>query len=135
MIGTQAVLLGDLANKAVQKRDLSEADFVYLWANGVHLKVRLDEAKACVLVMVGVRAHRPAIDHPHVMNALAASAKSTLRDPIAQRVERMYSSMVRKIVSGPPSHAGFGSGCPGAGWYTHQRLPHGSSIRASVSDP
>jgi putative transposase len=28
----------------------------YVWADGVHLKVRLDEAKACVLVMVGVRA-------------------------------------------------------------------------------
>ncbi len=43
-------------HKAFQKRDLSEADFVYVWADGVHLKVRLDEAKACVLVMVGVRA-------------------------------------------------------------------------------
>ncbi|GAA2062933.1 hypothetical protein GCM10009839_87710 [Catenulispora yoronensis] len=27
-----------------------------MWADGVHLTVRLDEAKACVLVMVGVRA-------------------------------------------------------------------------------
>ncbi len=53
----------------------------------------------------------------------------------AQRAERMYSSMVRKTVSEPPSHTGFGSGCPGVGWYTHQRLPHGSSTRASVSDP
>ncbi len=29
---------------------------VYLWADGVHLNVRLDEAKLCLLVMVGVRA-------------------------------------------------------------------------------
>jgi putative transposase len=43
-------------HKAFQKRDLSGLDFVYVWADGVHLKVRLDEAKACVLVMVGVRA-------------------------------------------------------------------------------
>ena len=43
-------------HKAFQKRDLSEADFVYVWADGVQLKVRLDEVKACVLVMVGVRA-------------------------------------------------------------------------------
>ena len=43
-------------HKAFQKRDLSATDFVYVWADGVHLKVRLDQAKACVLVMVGVRA-------------------------------------------------------------------------------
>jgi transposase-like protein len=29
---------------------------VYVWADGVHLKVRLDEAKASVLVLLGVRA-------------------------------------------------------------------------------
>jgi len=44
-------------HKGFQKRDLSKTDFVYVWADGVHLKVRLDEAKACVLVMVGVRAN------------------------------------------------------------------------------
>jgi transposase-like protein len=43
-------------HKAFQKRDLSATDFVYVWADGVHLKVRLDQAKACVLVLVGVRA-------------------------------------------------------------------------------
>ena len=41
-------------HKAFQARDLSKTDFVYVWADGVHLKVRLDEARACVLVMVGV---------------------------------------------------------------------------------
>ncbi|MFL6072057.1 MAG: IS256 family transposase [Mycobacteriales bacterium] len=43
-------------HKAFQARDLCRTDFVYVWADGVHLKVRLDQAKACVLVMVGVRA-------------------------------------------------------------------------------
>lgn len=43
-------------HRAFQKRDLSATDFVYVWADGVHLKVRLDQAKACVLVLVGVRA-------------------------------------------------------------------------------
>ena len=43
-------------HKAFQVRDLSTTDFVYVWADGVHLKVRLDQAKACVLVMIGVRA-------------------------------------------------------------------------------
>ena len=42
-------------HQAFQARDLSKTDFVYVWADGVHLKVRLDEAKACVLVLIGVR--------------------------------------------------------------------------------
>jgi transposase-like protein len=36
-------------------RDLSGVDYLHLWADGVHLNVRLDEAKLCLLVMVGVR--------------------------------------------------------------------------------
>ncbi|MFJ8787355.1 IS256 family transposase [Streptomyces sp. NPDC102476] len=41
---------------AFQDRDLSATDYVYVWADGVHLRVRLDQAKACVLVLIGVRA-------------------------------------------------------------------------------
>jgi len=41
---------------AFTRRDLSGCDYVYVWADGVHLKVRLEEAKACVLVVLGVRA-------------------------------------------------------------------------------
>lgn len=37
-------------------RDLSDTDYVYLWADGIHLKVRLDQQKLCLLVMIGVRA-------------------------------------------------------------------------------
>jgi len=37
-------------------RDLSGVDFVYLWADGVHVNVRLEEHKLCLLVLVGVRA-------------------------------------------------------------------------------
>ena len=36
-------------------RDLSGVDYVYLWADGIHLNVRLDEEKLCLLVMIGVR--------------------------------------------------------------------------------
>jgi transposase-like protein len=42
--------------KAFAERDLSQADFVYLWADGVHFNVRLGEDRLCVLVIVGVRA-------------------------------------------------------------------------------
>ncbi|MFF3957640.1 IS256 family transposase [Streptomyces sp. NPDC001890] len=38
-----------------QERDLSDRDFVYAWADGVHPKVRLGQAHSCVLVLLGVR--------------------------------------------------------------------------------
>lgn len=41
---------------AFQDRDLSATDYVYVWADGVHLRIRLEEAKAAVLVLMGVRA-------------------------------------------------------------------------------
>lgn len=42
--------------KAFSKRDLSSTDYVYLWVDGIHLKVRLEQEKLCLLVMIGVRA-------------------------------------------------------------------------------
>jgi transposase-like protein len=42
--------------KTFQERDLSGTDFVYLWVDGIHLKVRLEQEKLCLLVMIGVRA-------------------------------------------------------------------------------
>ena len=42
--------------KAFGKRDLSATDYVYLWVDGIHLKVRLEQEKLCLLVMIGVRA-------------------------------------------------------------------------------
>jgi len=41
---------------AFGRRDLSGSDYVYLWVDGIHLKVRLDQQKLCLLVMIGVRA-------------------------------------------------------------------------------
>ena len=37
------------------QRDLSTVDYVYVWVDGVHFTVRLDEARLCTLVIVGVR--------------------------------------------------------------------------------
>jgi putative transposase len=37
-------------------RDLADRDFVYCWADGVHFRVRLEQARLCCLVIVGVRA-------------------------------------------------------------------------------
>lgn len=37
-----------------RRRDLSQKDYVYLWADGVHLPIRLEEENLCLLVIVGV---------------------------------------------------------------------------------
>ena len=36
-------------------RDLSGVDYVYLWVDGIHVNIRLEEHKLCLLVMIGVR--------------------------------------------------------------------------------
>ena len=41
--------------KTFAGRDLSGTDYVYLWVDGIHLKVRLEQEKLCLLVMLGVR--------------------------------------------------------------------------------
>jgi Transposase, Mutator family len=42
--------------KAFNRRDLSHVDYVYLWADGVHFNIRLEEDRLCCLILVGVRA-------------------------------------------------------------------------------
>jgi transposase-like protein len=41
---------------AFGSRSLAEVDYVYMWVDGIHLKVRLEQDKVCLLVMIGVRA-------------------------------------------------------------------------------
>jgi putative transposase len=38
------------------RRDLSGVDYVYMWADGVHFNIRLEEDRLCCLVLIGVRA-------------------------------------------------------------------------------
>jgi transposase-like protein len=42
--------------RAFAARDLSAVDYVYLWVDGIHVNIRLEEHKLCLLVMIGVRA-------------------------------------------------------------------------------
>jgi len=39
-----------------QQRDLSHVDYVYLWADGVHFNIRLEEGRQCILVLMGATA-------------------------------------------------------------------------------
>ena len=41
---------------AWRKRDLSKHQYVYIWADGIHFNIRSDEAKQCILVVIGVTA-------------------------------------------------------------------------------
>lgn len=42
-------------HRAFMARDLSERDYVYVWVDGVHFNVRLEQDRLCCLVIVGVR--------------------------------------------------------------------------------
>jgi putative transposase len=42
--------------EAFTKRSLHDIDYVYQWVDGIHLKVRREADKLCLLVMIGVRA-------------------------------------------------------------------------------
>ncbi|MEU3220966.1 hypothetical protein [Streptomyces sp. NPDC006971] len=47
---------------AFQQRDLTESDYVYVWADGVHPKVRLGQAHSCVLVLMGAAGRHKGTD-------------------------------------------------------------------------
>ena len=42
--------------RAFMERELSGTDYVYVWADGVHMNIRLEQARLCLLVMIGIRA-------------------------------------------------------------------------------
>jgi transposase-like protein len=42
--------------RAFGNRSLAGSDYVYVWVDGIHLKVRLEADKVCLLVVIGVRA-------------------------------------------------------------------------------
>jgi len=42
--------------RAFGDRSLAGSDYVYIWVDGIHLKVRLEADKVCLLVIIGVRA-------------------------------------------------------------------------------
>jgi putative transposase len=53
---TRLVTQWQADHQAFCRRDLTDRDYVYVWADGVHFRVRLEQARLCCLVIVGVRA-------------------------------------------------------------------------------
>ena len=51
---TRMTAAWDQEYAAFQQRDLSAKDYVYVWADGVHFNIRLEEDRLCTLVMIGV---------------------------------------------------------------------------------
>jgi putative transposase len=41
--------------EAFRRRDLADRDYVYLWADGIHFTIRLEDERLCTLVLIGVR--------------------------------------------------------------------------------
>ena len=41
--------------QAFKRRRLDDRDYVYIWADGVHFNIRLEEDRLCTLVVIGVR--------------------------------------------------------------------------------
>jgi putative transposase len=52
---TRLTAAWDIEYQAYRKRDLHDADYVYIWVDGVHFRVRLEEDRLCTLVMLGVK--------------------------------------------------------------------------------
>jgi len=67
---------------AFHQRDLSQVDYVYLWADGVHFNIRLEQDRLCCLVLIGVRAdgHKELIAVSDGYRESAESWSELLRD-------------------------------------------------------
>ena len=42
-------------HEAFEKRSLADRDYVYIWVDGIHVNVRLEEDRLCLLVVIGAR--------------------------------------------------------------------------------
>ena len=67
---------------------------MYLWVDGIHLKVRLEQEKLCLLVMIGVRA-----DGRKELVALTDGYRESTES---------WADLLRELP--PPRHAGPGAG-------------------------
>ena len=43
-------------HQVFRRRDLSACDYIYVWVDGIHFNIRLEEDRLCTLVMLGVNA-------------------------------------------------------------------------------
>ena len=53
---TRLTAAWDEEYQAFGRRDLSGCDYVYVWVDGIHFNIRLEEDRLCTLVVIGVKA-------------------------------------------------------------------------------
>jgi len=52
---TRLIKVWEAEYAAFRQRDLADRDDVYVWADGVHVTIRLEEDRRCTLVLIGAR--------------------------------------------------------------------------------
>src|SRR5215207_1062430 len=52
---TRLIKVWEAEYAAFRERDLAQRDYVYVWADGVHFNIRLEEDRLCTLVVIGAR--------------------------------------------------------------------------------
>jgi putative transposase len=52
---TRLTAAWEAEHRAFCESSLADRDYVYVWADGVHFRVRLEEDRLCTLVFIGVR--------------------------------------------------------------------------------
>jgi transposase-like protein len=91
--------------RAFQKPSLADHEYVYVWVDGVHFNVRLEDDRLCTLVMIGVRPDgtKELIAVEDGYRESAASWKTVLRD------------LKRRGMRPPVVAVGDGARLPGSG--------------------
>lgn len=84
-------------HRAFARRDLAGSDYVYLWADGIHLRIRLEQARSCVLVLIGVRGGGA--------KELVALAEGYRESP-ASRADLLRDRQIRSNRPSPPCGSG-----------------------------
>lgn len=91
---------------AWRQRDLHDVDYVYVWVDGVHFRVRLEEDRLCTLVMIGVRADGTkeliAVEDGYA-RAPTAGRPCCAISSVADFARRSWPWATARLGSGPPS--------------------------------
>src|SRR5215218_6958692 len=110
--------------QAFAGRDLTDRDYVDVWADGVHFRVRLEQARRCCLVLVGVR-----VDGTKELVAVADGERES-----TQSWAELLRDLRRRGMRAPVVAVGDGAlGC-GRRFVTSSR-PLASSATGSTSSP
>ena len=78
-----------------RQRDLADRDYVYVWVDGIHFNIRLEEDRLCTLVLMG---------------------GPSGRDEGARRARRWLPRKHRELGGGPPGLAAPGDAAPPRWW-------------------